>query len=136
MTTDGKSSPTRTETRWGYYDVLWENEDFKLKLLCIRPGCGISYQRHRERVEDWHVVEGHPSIAVHEAGPPDTVYTGVPGMRIRVYSGVWHQVWNHGSLDVKIVELQSATSEGLCREDDIERIQYGWIEHEDQDSVQ
>lgn len=109
-------------TRWGSWRVFFENNNKKVKLLTLKPGKGISYQRHTGRSEIWYVLEGIASVALdNEDGFGPTTYTG--GERYYVERGQWHQLWNHGDTDLKILEIQR----GVCDELDIERIQYEWI---------
>src|SRR5262249_17090133 len=42
---------------WGNFTVLEEGAGYKIKRIEIKPGAGISLQRHRQRSEHWVVVE-------------------------------------------------------------------------------
>ncbi len=43
---------------WGFYEVLSDREDHKVKRITVYPGKRLSYQRHRRRSEHWHEVAG------------------------------------------------------------------------------
>lgn len=114
----------QTEARkWGYFDVLFENSNAKLKTLVISPNQGISYQRHFEREELWMVLSGEAKIR-YSTSPGEawksinvTIY---PNQTFYVGRGWWHQVWNEGEKDLKILEVQLGAR---CTEQDIERLE-------------
>ncbi len=43
---------------WGYYTVLSDEPDHKVKRICVYPGKRLSLQRHRRRGEHWYLVRG------------------------------------------------------------------------------
>ncbi len=46
--------------RWGYFTVLDEGDNFKVKRIEVLPGKRLSYQKHSQRAEHWAVVQGPP----------------------------------------------------------------------------
>ena len=46
------------ERPWGNYQVLRDDDIYKMKLLTIHEGEGISLQYHKHRTEIWHILEG------------------------------------------------------------------------------
>ena len=51
-----------TQRPWGYYRVLYETPNTKVKELTVNPGQSLSMQRHEHRNEYWHVVEGEATV--------------------------------------------------------------------------
>ena len=43
---------------WGYYVVLADMPDHKVKRIHIKPGKRLSLQRHKHRAEHWHIITG------------------------------------------------------------------------------
>ncbi|MGK7345891.1 MAG: phosphomannose isomerase type II C-terminal cupin domain [Candidatus Nitrospinota bacterium M3_3B_026] len=98
---------------WGFYEVLSDAPDHKVKRITVRPGQRLSYQRHSRRSEHWYVVSG---IAVVTRD----------GERIELAAGesvdlpvkTWHRISNPGAGDMVFIEVQTGDYFG---EDDIER---------------
>ena len=104
-----------TENRpWGFYKVLHEGPDYKIKLLHIEPRKRISYQKHKHRSEHWFVASGCPLVTLD--GAIEVLY---PGSSINVPIGTPHRL-EAGDLPVEIIEVQTGTYFG---EDDIIRIE-------------
>jgi mannose-6-phosphate isomerase len=51
---------------WGYYQVLADEPDYKVKRIVIYPGKRLSLQRHRHRAEHWHVISGEAVVNRNE----------------------------------------------------------------------
>jgi len=43
---------------WGSFEVLFEENGFKVKLIKVEPGTRLSLQRHSRRSEHWFILEG------------------------------------------------------------------------------
>lgn len=115
-----------TETRWGNYEVVRELPGYKIKILTVNPGCGISYQKHFKRAEVWFFTEGELDVAWSSDDEDPTccfVETYQAGDDLSLPRLYWHQFWNFSDKPAKILEIQI----GECEEEDIERIQYEWI---------
>jgi len=108
---------TATEDRrpWGYYEVLSEAPDHKVKRIVVRPGKRLSLQRHTRRSEQWTIVSGHPVVTVGEQE-----MTLNPGDSIRIPLGARHRVANPGDIPIVFIEVQLGDYMG---EDDIERFE-------------
>ncbi len=105
----------RGERPWGYYLVLYEEEGCKVKKFLVRPGKRLSLQRHRHRVEHWHVVRGEAIVT------RDGVEIRLrEGHSIDIPQGAVHRIENVGREDVIVIEVQRGTYLG---EDDIERLE-------------
>lgn len=100
---------------WGYYIVLADEPDHKVKRVVVHPGQRLSLQRHRRRSEHWYVINGE-AIATIE-GKPVVLR---PGDAMDIPRGALHRLENPGSVDFAIVEVQTGDYFG---EDDIERIE-------------
>jgi len=112
----GSSIFMNTEERpWGNFKVIHSDVDFKVKLLVVRPGSRLSYQRHLRRAERWTVVRGSARVVVEDL---ETVHD--VGDVITIRKGQRHRLENPGSEDLVIVEVQIGDYLG---EDDIERLE-------------
>src|SRR5262249_38068490 len=48
----------RAITPWGFWQVLEEGPDYKLKRIYVHPGHRLSYQKHQQREETWMIATG------------------------------------------------------------------------------
>lgn len=87
----------RVETRWGWYDVLIDMPQLKVKMLHIEAGKKLSLQRHEKRSEFFFMPNGE-------------VRMNLPG--------VWHAPRAPEDKELVILEVQIGVSE----EEDIDRI--------------
>jgi len=100
---------------WGYYQVLTDRDDHKVKRIVVYPGKRLSLQRHRLRSEHWTIVSGAPLVLVEDAE------IGLkPGDSIEIPVGARHRITNPGRDPVVFIEVQTGDYFG---EDDIERIE-------------
>ena len=98
-----------TETRWGSYNVLFEQDGYKIKTLHIKPGKSLSDQRHFKRNEHWFILEGELSINGDLYHQND--YINIPVEN-------WHLAANITNKPCVVCEVQYGSE---CIEDDIER---------------
>jgi mannose-6-phosphate isomerase-like protein (cupin superfamily) len=105
----------RGDRPWGYYLVLHEDEGYKVKKFVVRPGKRLSLQRHRKRMEHWHIVKGEGLVTLE-----GSTFSIPFGLSITIPVGAVHRVENRGDRDLEIVEVQLGSYLG---EDDIERIE-------------
>jgi len=94
---------------WGWYDVLLEGKDYKIKTLHIEPGKSLSDQRHFKRTEHWFILEGELSLNGDIYHKND--YINIPVKK-------WHQPANISNEMCVICEIQYGEK---CIEEDIER---------------
>ncbi len=106
---------------WGYYKVLGDESDHKVKRIVVYPGQRISLQRHQHRAEHWLIVRGK---AVVRNGEDDLPVQA--GDSVDIALGSWHRIGNPGKTDVVFIEVQRGDYLG---EDDIERAEddYGRV---------
>ncbi|KTD31537.1 phosphomannose isomerase GDP mannose pyrophosphorylase [Legionella israelensis] len=98
---------------WGYYEILAEGEDFKVKRLMVKPGARLSLQMHQHRAEHWVVIGGEAEIVNDQQTSRLSVNqsTYIP-QRTR------HRLSNPGKEPLYVIEVQSGSYLG---EDDIVR---------------
>lgn len=102
---------------WGWYRVLNEGTNFKVKELVIEPGKSLSMQRHSKRSEHWYVLKGKCDIVIDYNGSIIRV-TKIINEEYIVGVNVWHQGQNNYDEPCHILEVQYGTE---CVESDIER---------------
>ena len=99
---------------WGYYTVLADEADHKVKRICVYPGKRLSLQRHSRRSEHWYLVAGEGIVTL------DTRAVALkPGEAIDIPCGTAHRFQNPGSGEAVFIEVQRGEYFG---EDDIERL--------------
>lgn len=87
----------RVDTRWGWYEVLIDMPQLKVKMLHIAAGKKLSLQRHEKRSEFFFMPNGE-------------VRMNLPG--------VWHAPQAPEDEELVLLEVQI----GISEEEDIERI--------------
>jgi cytidyltransferase-like protein len=107
-----------TQRQWGWYRVLDQQFNFKVKELVIQPGQRLSMQRHGQRAEHWYVLRGQCQLRTEWQGQEslETLEPLTKGRVIRL--GEWHQASNEGESPCHVLEVQYGSA---CVEEDIER---------------
>jgi len=100
---------------WGFYAVLGDTENHKVKRITVYPGKRLSLQRHQRRSEHWHVVNGEALVTLDEKE-----IRGRPGQSVDIPRGATHRIENPGPGDLVFIEVQRGDYFG---EDDIERLE-------------
>jgi mannose-6-phosphate isomerase len=98
---------------WGFYEILADSPDHKVKRITVYPNQRLSYQRHARRSEHWFVISG--KAVVTKNGKP---YELASGESIDLPVGTWHRIQNPCSENMVFIEVQTGDYFG---EDDIER---------------
>lgn len=111
---------TQQERPWGYWRVLYDYPDnrVKVKELLIKPGCALSWQRHSDRQELWYVKSGYGVLARSYDVNSYGVEQIRPNRSLSIDKGEWHRLENSHNEDLVIVEIQYGDR---CVEEDIER---------------
>ncbi|MDY6842643.1 MAG: glycosyltransferase [Thermodesulfobacteriota bacterium] len=106
---------------WGYYRVLAEETNHKVKKIVVYPGQRLSLQRHHRRAEHWYVIAGQALVTRDN----EEVFL-VSGQAVDLPCGAWHRIMNPGNELMIFIEVQTGDYFG---EDDIERVEddYGRI---------
>ena len=110
----------KVERPWGYYRVLCEGIDYKVKELVINPYSSLSMQKHYHRSETWNLISGEASIRTidwlgNEIEERLSIDSG-----LTIPRETWHQGVNKSSKPAHIVEVWRGKS-GHLVESDIER---------------
>ena len=106
---------------WGFYEVLSDTPDHKVKRITVYTGKRLSLQRHQRRSEHWYIVHGDAMVTL------DAEKTRLKhGDSIDIPQGAAHRIANVGDENVVFIEVQSGNYFG---EDDIERLEddYGRV---------
>lgn len=99
---------------WGYYEVLSDAGDHKVKRIVVYPGQRLSLQRHQKRAEHWLIIRGAGVVTLDGAD-----INAATGQAIDIMRGSWHRIRNHGGENLAFIEVQTGDYFG---EDDIERL--------------
>lgn len=101
-------------THWGYFHILSEGKNYKVKKIVINPGHKISLQYHNKRDEHWVIVEGEAKVTIADENlrmfPEKQEY-------FNIKKGVHHRIENI-SKDKLLIFIETQTGE-YCGEDDI-----------------
>jgi mannose-6-phosphate isomerase len=100
---------------WGYFRVISDEPDHKVKRIVIYPGKRLSLQRHRHRAEHWFILSGE--VVVTRDGEEIRLEAG---QSVDIPRGALHRAMNPGKEETVIVEIQTGDYFG---EDDIERVE-------------
>ena len=106
---------------WGYYEVLVDERDHKVKRIVVHPGKRLSLQSHRRRSEHWFILCGKAVVTIdREELDLET------GQSVDIPQGALHRILNAGAEILAFIEVQIGEYFG---EDDIERFEddYGRI---------
>jgi len=49
---------------WGYFEILYEDSNAKVKKIRVNSGHVLSYQSHKKRREDWIIIEGSGYVVI------------------------------------------------------------------------
>ena len=103
----------KTNRGWGYYEVIRNSDQCKIKELVVNPNSCLSYQKHQYRDELWFVKSGNGKVIVDE-----TVIHLFKHSYILINQNSWHQLINGSNEPLVIIEIQFGLK---CEEEDIER---------------
>lgn len=98
---------------WGWFDIIDEGSNFKVKRIQVNPGASLSLQKHLKRAEHWVVVKGLASVICGKE-----ILTLKENESTYIPLGEIHQLSNIGQDILEVIEVQSGEYLG---EDDIER---------------
>ena len=100
---------------WGYYEILSDESDHKVKKILVHPKKRLSLQLHHHRSEHWYIISGKGLTTL-----------GDNKIHIEAFQTVdipvetVHRVENTGNTDLVFIEIQTGDYFG---EDDIERFE-------------
>lgn len=107
----------KTIRPWGWYRILDDKPNYKVKELVIEPGKQLSMQRHFKRSEHWYVLKGKCDIVTEFRGSIIKVIKNTNEEYV-IEQSVWHQGQNNYTEPCHILEVQYGSE---CVESDIER---------------
>lgn len=109
----------KTDRQWGYYRVLHEYPNAKVKELTVDPGRSLSMQRHQHRSEYWLVTQGRARVNLGKHDSSGYQHFDLDVFdEVHIECGRWHQLTNPFDKPLQIVEIQYGDR---CVEEDIER---------------
>lgn len=100
---------------WGYYVILSDEIDHKVKRIAVKPGKRLSLQLHHKRSEHWYVLSGQAEVTLGEE-----IVSLKPGETVDIPVETAHRVFNPGGVVLYFIEIQTGTYFG---EDDIVRFE-------------
>lgn len=100
---------------WGYYDVLLEKPEYKVKILSVLPQGEISLQLHHHRKEHWYIVKGKGRVVKN--GSEKRVLSGDS---VDIPIDEVHRIENIGNDNLVFIEVAQGDYLG---EDDIVRLE-------------
>ncbi len=100
---------------WGYYIILSDETDHKVKRIVVKPGKRLSLQLHHKRSEHWYVISGTAEVTLGEE-----ILELEMGEAVDIPVETAHRVRNPGNDMLVFVEIQTGTYFG---EDDIIRFE-------------
>lgn len=106
---------SRTFRPWGWFEVLYEENSYKVKLIQVNPFSSISLQKHKKRSEHWVVVSGEAKVTKGK----NTIFLKKDESTYITVNEL-HRIENHKKIPLKIIEIQSGNYLG---EDDIVRFE-------------
>ncbi len=111
---------------WGRFETIGAGPGHQVKRLVVKPGAGISLQRHHHRAEHWVVVAGTAKVTLD-----GQVRMLAVNESISVPLGAVHRLENPGETPLEVIEVQTGDYLG---EDDIERLEdrYNRLASEDE----
>lgn len=101
---------------WGFFKVLYEYPNYKVKLLHVNPHSRLSLQSHAQRQEHW-IIESGTGQAVID----DKVIELKKNMYCFIDKGQKHRLINSTSEPLQILEIQMGDYLGeddICRYED------------------
>jgi len=103
----------KEERPWGSFEILYEEEQLKVKRIIVKPGMRLSLQSHKNRSENWVILRGNALVTLDEEDIPLAA-----NQFVFIPAGAKHRIANQGHDNVVFVEIQTGNYLG---EDDIIR---------------
>lgn len=111
----------REERPWGWYEILYEEKNLKIKKIMIKPGLRLSLQSHDQRGENWTIIKGNAIVTREKENIQLT-----SNQMVFIPPKSKHRIENTGNSELIFIEIQSGTYLGeddiIRYEDDFNRI--------------
>lgn len=105
----------KEERPWGWFEILYEESDLKVKRIMVKPGKRLSLQSHEKRAENWTIIRGSAVVTLddreHHLSSTQMIYIPCQAR---------HRIENPGKSELIFIEVQTGNYLG---EDDIIRYQ-------------
>lgn len=108
----------KTIRPWGWYRILDDKSNYKVKELTVEPGKSLSMQKHLHRSELWFVAEGIATLNTFKDHIVQHVGDYTLYQYIIIENQDWHQLQNNQHCPLRIIEIQYGDK---CVEEDIIR---------------
>jgi mannose-6-phosphate isomerase-like protein (cupin superfamily) len=105
----------KEERPWGWFEILFEEAQLKIKRIMVKPGKRLSLQSHERRAENWVIIQGQALFTLDENTLPLK-----PRQAVFIPEKAKHRIENPGQENLVFVEVQTGPYLG---EDDITRFQ-------------
>ena len=105
----------KEERPWGWFEILFDEAQLKIKRILVKPGKRLSLQSHEHRAENWVVIQGQALFTLDEK-----TFSLGPRQAVFIPEKIKHRMENPGQENLIFVEVQTGTYLG---EDDITRYQ-------------
>jgi mannose-6-phosphate isomerase-like protein (cupin superfamily) len=105
----------KEERPWGWFEILFEEANLKIKRILVKPGKRLSLQSHERRAENWVVIQGHALVTLGEE-----IIKLEERQAVFIPEKSKHRIENTGGENLVFIEVQTGTYLG---EDDITRYQ-------------
>jgi mannose-6-phosphate isomerase-like protein (cupin superfamily) len=105
----------KEERPWGWFEILYEEANLKVKRIMVKPGKRLSLQSHERRAENWVIVQGKGLFTLD-----DRTFDLEPKQSVFIPEKCKHRMENPGRDELVFIEVQTGTYLG---EDDIIRFQ-------------
>ena len=105
----------KEERPWGWFEILFEEANLKIKRIMVKPGKRLSLQSHEQRAENWIIIQGQALFTLDEK-----TFSLNPRQAVFIPEKTRHRMENPGQENLIFVEVQTGTYLG---EDDIIRYQ-------------
>jgi mannose-6-phosphate isomerase-like protein (cupin superfamily) len=108
---------------WGWYSVLLDTPECKVKIITVNPNSRLSLQSHEYRQEHWYVIEGE--LTVEKGWDSHILLQETLGaLSSKKYTDIEtkqiHRASNKTNKPARFIEVQTGSYFG---EDDIKRYQ-------------
>lgn len=105
---------------WGFYEIIFNEPQYKVKRITVHSGKKLSLQKHSKRDESWTIVNGIGNVRIGYQSSQIMDYEAKSGSHFNIPCGAIHRVENIGEEDLIFIEVQTGLYFG---EDDIIRFE-------------
>lgn len=100
---------------WGFQTLLKEEQNYKIKTICIKPSQRSSIQMHKYKTKHWTIIEGEAILNIN-----NKCLTLKTGESVDIFPKEKHSIQNNGKTDLLFIEIQTGQ---IINDDDIVRFE-------------